>query len=62
MYQVIDTIGTTLTAFLKALSDISTWLTTPINFLGMGQFAPIQLFGVGLLALLGYTIIRSLLF
>lgn len=60
MADILNGLGTALTSFIKALSEFWTWFNTPIN-LFFGEFAPIQLFGVGLIALMGYVIVRALL-
>ena len=61
MEQVMNTLGTTLTQFLKGLVNLWEWFNTPLDIPFMGEVQPIALFGVGFLALLTYIFIRSLI-
>ena len=61
MEQVMNTLGTTMTQFLKGLIDFWDWLNVPITVPIVGQIPPIAIFGVSFLAVFGFIFIKSLL-
>lgn len=62
MAEVINGLGTALTSLLTTMQDLWTWLNAPISFFGLGEFSPLALVaGGGLIIILGYVIVRSLI-
>lgn len=62
MAQIMNTIGTTMTQFLKGLVDFWDWLNVPVTLPVIGDVPPIALFGVGFVAIFGFIFIKSLIF
>lgn len=53
MGNIMDTFGTLATSFLRAVSEIWSWLNSPLKMFGFNvqingwSVVPIQIFGVG---------------
>lgn len=62
MAGVINGLGTAITSLLTTMQDLWTWLNTPIELFGIGEFSPLGIIaGSGLIIVLGYVMVRALI-
>lgn len=66
MGGIMNVIGSTMTAFLKGLTEVWSWLTSPLYIFGTKlvikgwEVIPIQIFGAGFVVILGVIIILNI--
>lgn len=69
MGDVMNQIGTTITAFIKGMSGMWDWMTTPLSdFMGNTiqinnwPVTPLALFGVGFGVILAVIVVKEMIF